>query len=209
MSWVRPPLAAPISYQQLTDGLRSQRAMVVMMGPTTRAQSWRYRSTATARGAKPKRSEDFKSGPLEECRRGWKRCFCVIHASGSITGKFGRRSTGERDGEKAHTVVGEWVTARSWLCDGPLAEQEPVPAPDPLPAGTKISETIDAYLDHYKSRDIQGSTLAKYRTLTNQLGLIALRRATFTSTSSAFATWTDSTGRGKTARRERPRSLSG
>jgi integrase len=116
------------------------------------------------------RQEDFKSGPLEEGRRGWKKCSCLIHVSGSIAGRFGRRSTGERDWEKAGTVVGGWVTARSWLSEGPLAELEPVPAPDPLPARTTIGETLDAYLDHHRSQDIQGSTLAKYRTLTNQLG---------------------------------------
>jgi integrase len=116
------------------------------------------------------RPEDFKSGPLEEGRRGWKKCSCLIHASGSIAGKFGRRSTGERDWEKAQTAVGQWVTARSWHSDGLLAEPGPVPATDSLPARTTVSETTDAYLDHYNSRDIQGSTLAKYRTLTNQLG---------------------------------------
>lgn len=145
--------------------------MVVMMGPN-------YEGTIMAlqlyrrhrKECEAERPEDFKSGPLEEGRRGWKKCSCLIHASGSIAGKSGRRSTGERDWEKAHTAAGQWVTARSWLSDGLLAEPEPVPAPDPLPARTTISETIDAYLDHYKSRDIQGSTLAKYRTLTNQLG---------------------------------------
>lgn len=34
--------------------------------------------------------EDFKNGEFEEGRRGWKRCGCPIHASGTIRGKFKR-----------------------------------------------------------------------------------------------------------------------
>jgi hypothetical protein len=47
------------------------------------------------------RPEDSKSGQLEEGRRGWKRCSCLIHVSGAITGKFRRQSTGEWDWEKS------------------------------------------------------------------------------------------------------------
>ena len=47
--------------------------------------------------------EDFKSGDCEEGRRGWKRCGCPIHASGTIRGKFKRQSTGQW----------EWDAARS------------------------------------------------------------------------------------------------
>jgi hypothetical protein len=43
------------------------------------------------------RPEDSKSGQFEEGRRGWKRCACLVHASGSIAGKFKRQSTWERD----------------------------------------------------------------------------------------------------------------
>jgi site-specific recombinase XerD len=34
-----------------------------------------------------------------------------------------------------------------------------------------VSEVIEAYLDNRRTREIGGSTLAKYKTLTNQLGL--------------------------------------
>jgi hypothetical protein len=36
-------------------------------------------------------AEDSKSGQFEEGRRGWKRCACMIHASGTLGGKFKRR----------------------------------------------------------------------------------------------------------------------
>lgn len=39
------------------------------------------------------RPEDAKSGEWEERRRGWKRCDCVIHLSGTLDGKFSRRAT--------------------------------------------------------------------------------------------------------------------
>lgn len=49
------------------------------------------------------------------------------------------------------------------------AEPEPSLTPDPLRARTTISEALEAYLIKVKSRDIKGSTLCKYKTLTNQL----------------------------------------
>jgi hypothetical protein len=70
------------------------------------------------------RSEDSKRGHFEEGRRGWKRCACLIHASGSIDGKFKRQSTWARDWEKAHTVVAGWLKSGSWPSNAPHAEQE-------------------------------------------------------------------------------------
>jgi hypothetical protein len=46
------------------------------------------------------RTEDFKNGKLEEGSRGSRRCTCLIHASGTVAGKFHRQSTAERDWEK-------------------------------------------------------------------------------------------------------------
>jgi hypothetical protein len=34
--------------------------------------------------------EDARTGEVEERRRGWKRCGCLIHASGSLGGQFNR-----------------------------------------------------------------------------------------------------------------------
>jgi hypothetical protein len=39
--------------------------------------------------------EDSKSGQFEEGRRGWKHCACLIHATGSVAGKFRRQATAE------------------------------------------------------------------------------------------------------------------
>jgi len=46
---------------------------------------WRH-----SKECKKERPEDSKSGEFEESRRGWERCGCLIHASGTIAGKFSR-----------------------------------------------------------------------------------------------------------------------
>ena len=38
--------------------------------------------------------EDAKTGEFEEGRRGWKKCSCLIHASGTIGNRFSQQSTG-------------------------------------------------------------------------------------------------------------------
>ena len=38
-----------------------------------------------------KHPEGHRTGEFEESRRGWKHCACLIHATGSINGKFNRR----------------------------------------------------------------------------------------------------------------------
>lgn len=50
-------------------------------------------------------SEDERTGEFEEGRRGWKRCACIIHAAGTIAGKFNRRQTGQTDWESAKTIA--------------------------------------------------------------------------------------------------------
>ena len=68
MSWVRPPLAAPIYYQQLMDSFRFWRAMVAMMGPSFVGKIMalefysRHRKECEA-----ERRKDFRSGQFEEC----------------------------------------------------------------------------------------------------------------------------------------------
>jgi hypothetical protein len=75
--------------------------------------------------------EDSKSGQFEEGRRGWKHCACLIHVSGSIIGKFGRRSTGERKWDEAHAVVLGCLTAGFWPCDSSRPRRSR-PCPDAL-----------------------------------------------------------------------------
>src|SRR2546427_13093411 len=68
--------------------------------------------------------EDIRSGEFEEGRRGWKKCACLIHVSGTLGGKFNRKQTGKSDWDEAKALVASWETADSW--DG---KAEPVPPP--------------------------------------------------------------------------------
>ena len=52
--------------------------------------------------------EDFKSGEFEEGRRGWKRCGCPIHASGTSRGKFKPQTTGKWERNAARAVAVQW-----------------------------------------------------------------------------------------------------
>jgi hypothetical protein len=70
--------------------------------------------------------------------------------------------------------------------------------PPPHEPQSAISEAIDAYLSKCQSRDIEPSTLAKYKTLTNQLtaystgkGYVYLDQLGVTDTNNFCALWKD------------------
>ncbi len=69
------------------------------------------------------RAEDARSGEVEEGRRGWKKCSCFIHVSGTLGGKF----SGKSDWDEAKAMVSVWETARSW--EGPVKSRNPQPRP--------------------------------------------------------------------------------
>src|SRR5688572_23217097 len=71
--------------------------------------------------------EDSRSGAWEESRRGWKRCKCLIHISGTLAGRFSRRSTGKTTWDEARAHVSALEVAGSW--DGRVASPVPEPAP--------------------------------------------------------------------------------
>lgn len=52
--------------------------------------------------------EESRSGEFEERKRGWKRCACIIFASGTLAGKFKRKSTRQNDWERAREIVSGW-----------------------------------------------------------------------------------------------------
>src|ERR1035438_10306354 len=69
------------------------------------------------------RPEDFRSGEFEERKKGWKRCACLIFASGTLGGKFKRRSTGQNDWEKARETVSKW---KDWGGELPASVPEKI-----------------------------------------------------------------------------------
>jgi len=110
-------------------------------------------------------AEDTRSGEFEEGRRGWKKCGCCIHASGSLRGKFNRRNTSRSDWQEAKIVVAEWEKIGSW--DGEIllpAVQEPADAPKRMP----IERAVKTFLDELKEHAAP-ATHKKYRLLLKKL----------------------------------------
>jgi hypothetical protein len=87
--------------------------------------------------------EQFRSGEFEERKKGWKRCACLIHASGTLKGKFRRKSTGLTDWDQARELVAHW---KSW------GDESPTPAPGPHPASFSTDRiTIEKAVREYQA----------------------------------------------------------
>jgi len=119
--------------------------------------------------------EDTRTGEVEERRRGWKKCSCLIHASGTLNGKFTRKQTGKYTWEEAKAVAAKWEGADSW--DG-KAEPPPEPLPPPAPISGRITidEASEVFLSLRESDRMAPATLRKYRTFTKQLQAFAASR---------------------------------
>jgi len=115
-------------------------------------------------------SEDSRSGEFEEGRRGWKKCACLIHASGTLGGRFNRKQTGKSDWNEARTLVASWEAADAW--NGKI-EPPPLPASPPSPNRVTIVDATKVFLDNREGAQIAPATLRKYRTFTNQLKAFA------------------------------------
>jgi site-specific recombinase XerD len=142
---------------------------------------------------------DSRTSEFDESKRGWKRCACLIHASGTIAGKLNRKQTGVSDWERAKAITSAWEQAGNW--DGkPVAPPPPASTPiDPAhPQRITIASAIEAYLASRSNRDIEFSTMVKYKTITNQLkafadlrGYLMLDQLTVTDMDIFYASWKD------------------
>jgi integrase len=108
-------------------------------------------------------SEDSRSGEFEEGRRGWKRCACVIHASGTVGGKFSRKQTGRADWNEAREVAAGWEQSRSWDGEEPVVVVTAV-----APARVTIERAVEAFLGEH-SEISAPNTQKNYRLLLNKL----------------------------------------
>jgi integrase len=117
-------------------------------------------------------TEDTRTGQFEEGRRGWKKCACLIHASGTLAGRFNRRQTGKTEWDEARVVAANWEATDSW--DG---EIKPAPAP-PAPVSSRIAidEATKVFLTLREGDKIAPATLRKYKTFTKQLLTFAASR---------------------------------
>jgi integrase len=142
-------------------------------------------------------AEDSRSGEFEEGRRGWKRCACLIHASGTLGGKFNRKQTGKSDWEEARAVAAAWEVAASW--DNP-AQEAAVPVREAPRAEKRVTieDVAEAYIASRKNLGIASATLGKDRTLMKQLrgycdsrGYVLMEQLTVADMDKFYASWPD------------------
>jgi integrase len=108
--------------------------------------------------------EDFRSGQFEEGRRGWKRCACLIHVSGTLAGQFNRKQTGKSDWDEAKAIASEWERAGSWNGTNVIPEPPPEPA---SPRRVTIQHAVATFLAELQET-IAFATHKKYRLLLNK-----------------------------------------
>jgi hypothetical protein len=112
--------------------------------------------------------EDSRSSEREERRKGWgRKCFCQIHLSGTLGGKFSRKATGASDWSEAHRIADAYEKAGSWTGEPKV---EPVVS-DPPPAKSRvtIADACKVFLTNRESAGLQPATLRKYRTFAKQI----------------------------------------
>jgi integrase len=134
---------------------------------------------------------DTCTGEFEESRKGVKRCGCPIAARGTLTGRYGRKSTGAFRWDDAKSIVAAW---KSW-------SEEP-PAPPPVAAAPEhragITEVTEAWLAGHINRGVSRPTLSKYRTFCKLFstyadlrGYVCLDQWTFADSDRFYASWKD------------------
>src|SRR5438128_10985898 len=92
-------------------------------------------------------AEDTRSGEFEEGRRGWKKCGCLIHASGSLRGAFKRKNTGRTDWHEAKAIALELEKTHSW--DGEVVIPPVVPEQSSLSKRTNIERAANTFLEDF------------------------------------------------------------
>jgi hypothetical protein len=117
--------------------------------------------------------EDFRSGEWEERRKGWKRCNCAIHVSGTLGGKFKRRATGATTWDDARGYATRLELADSWdLKMPPAAPPAVLEAATAEASRVTIAHAIEVFLAN-REASVALPTFRKYKTFTNQLQAFA------------------------------------
>jgi integrase len=116
--------------------------------------------------------EDFRSGEWEERRKGWKRCNCGIHVSGTLGGKFRRRATGRTTWDDARAVANGLELANVWEASSVAAPPVSGPRTSREVARVTIEHAIEAFLANRKA-SVSFPTYRKYKTFTTQVHAFA------------------------------------
>jgi integrase len=149
------------------------------------------------RDCKASHPEQLHSSEHEERKKGWRRCDCPITASGTLSRGFRRQSTGKWEWDDAKAVAAAWEQTGSW--DGNLSPQLPQnPSDRKSPERITVLNATDAFLAKCQNRSIQPTTLAKYKTFTNQMkafakdcGYVYLDQLTVADMDRFYASWKD------------------
>jgi len=107
-------------------------------------------------------AEDARSGEFEEGRRGWKKCACSIHVSGSIAGTFKRRNTGKSDWDEAKAVASAWEASGRWAG----VPAQPLPVVPEVLGGITVERAVSVFLAEHSAAV---NTQKKYRLLLKKL----------------------------------------
>lgn len=146
------------------------------------------------------RPEDSRSTELDEGRKGWgRRCRCQIHVSGTLAGKYTRKSTNTTDWAEARRVVNAHHQANAWTLDIHVAvaiTAPPPPAAPDTPVRVTLVEACTVFYTSREALDLSGATLGKYRTFNRQLqafakakGYVMLDQLTMTDIDVFWAIW--------------------
>src|SRR5207249_8948578 len=119
-------------------------------------------------GCSQKRAPRLHTRKAQESPRyGWKKCDCLIYASGTLADGFMRRNTGCWEWPEAERTAEAWERAGRWSAQ--VAEAKPDPTEPRVDSGASVEEATRAFLLKCESRQIKAPTLRKYRTCTTQL----------------------------------------
>lgn len=116
------------------------------------------------------RPEHSRTGEFEELKKGWKRCACLIFASGTLAKTFRRQSTGQGNWDDAKTVARQWEAAANWTGTiAPPIQQSPASDdPGTRTHRTTIEKAVKTYLAEFGEHAAL-ATQKKYRLMLNKL----------------------------------------
>jgi hypothetical protein len=143
-----------------------------------------------SRACKAGHPKDSHSSEFDECKRSWKLCDCTIGVSGTLAGKFIRRTAKRTNWDEARAVSDAWER-------GEFAQVATVPPmPPDAPERITIADVLTAYLANRAAREPRPATMSNYRTLTTQLmafaefkGYAYLDQFTTTDMDAFYASW--------------------
>lgn len=112
-------------------------------------------------------SFDSRSGEYEERKRGWKRCACLIFASGTLDRKFSRKCTDTSDWLEAWRLAAEYEKVNSWTGKPRVAPA--VSEPAATKSRTTIANACKVFITSRESAGLAPATLRKYHTFAKQI----------------------------------------